>query len=205
MNDSSLSLLTTNVVLNYLMGVELVFGLAVNLLILVICSRKKLRAVPTFVFIWFIAYSNFGHLIIVSLTSFINQVLQLNWEINNWTWCRLCTLFKLTSFQWNSWMIAAMTLEVYLSVRIRNFRQKYSTMTKTGFICSLLGLCLFVLNCSVMGLHDIRLSLANTSVTERIMLCLSPFSIKEYYAQLSMVMLFNFFYTVIFINCLTYF
>lgn len=184
MNASVSKMVKANSILNYFMGVNFIFGLVSNVLVLLICSRKKIRSIPTFVFIWFIGFADLSQVLVVSLSSFVGELFSLNLEINSWLWCRITTIFKLSLFQWNSWLITGMTLEVYLSVRIRNFRQTYSTFGKTTVFCLFFGICLFLLNCSVMGLPD---NTRNATVSEKIMLCLSPFSIKEYYAQLSMV------------------
>lgn len=187
MSDSGSSYAKVKAILNYLSCAQLVIGIVSYMLILVVCSRQKLRKTPTFIFIWFLAFSSFLQTLIISPVSFLDQILKLELEINSWMWCRVSTILKLSTFQWNSWLLAGITLEIYLSVRIRTFRQKYSTRGNTIFVCLLFGIAFTLLNCAVLGLTDPRLSHPNTTVLERMMICEAPFPIKEYYAQLSLV------------------
>lgn len=137
-NFSSSSLSTTilkaNAILNYLAGVELVFGLMANLLFFVVCAREKLRKIPTFTFIMFISLSNLSQILVVTSISFVNQVL-----------------------------------------------------SGIARYCMFILIYLFVLNASVMGLEDIKLSSPNATLDQIVMICLAPFSLKEYYAQVSIV------------------
>ena len=176
-------------VISYFKSIEFILGTLTNILSVVLCLRPRLRKSPTFFFIAFISISNIIESISISSTWFFNLVLNLNLQTQSWTWCKLNTLFNFFSFHWNIWIFSCIPLEIYLSVKFKNFRKDYSTSRHTIIFLTLHGIFLFVFNSSILFLDDIR---PNTNDTDIMTLtCLTPFAIKSYYTYILSVNFLN--------------
>ena len=178
------------VVISYFKSVEFILGTLTNILSVVVCSRPRLRKSPTFFFIGFVAVSNLIESVSISSTWFFNLVLDLNLETQSWTWCKLNTLFNFFSFHWTICIFTCIPLEIYLSVRFKNFRKDYSTSRQTIVFLSVLGFIMLLFNSSILFLDDNR---PNTNDTDLMTLsCLTPFAIKSYYTYTLSVIKFYF-------------
>lgn len=172
-------------ILNYLNGIELIFGTVLNVLTIFICAREKLRKTPTFIFMGFISISNLLKITIVSSTGFIDELFHLDLASKSWAWCKLINYIDRLTFNWCSWLFITVTLEVFLSVHITNFRKKYLTLRRTVLLGSFYGSFFALLESPVLFLSDLR----DTNMTNlsSITVCLAPYSINTFYSYFLIV------------------
>lgn len=157
-------------VFNYIGGLEILLGGFGNVMsVVVICSRKKLRSLATFVFTGGMAVSSTFVLLTIALMKLVNQFFQLHLELKTAWWCKICTLITFFPYQWISWLILCYNLELIISARWYNFRQRLSSPGRSLLLAIGLGLLAFALNSPALTIESVDLSgnnnAANTTVT----------------------------------------
>lgn len=203
MNSSFLSNQTTTVsyfifesVFNYFGGLEIVLGICGNVLsIVVVCSRKKLSSLATFVFISAMSVASTVVLLTITLMKFVNEIFQLNLDLRTSWWCKICTFLTFFPYQWVSWLIVCNTLELFLSARWYNFRHRHSKPRRSLYVSIGLGILAFALNSCSWSIESFQSS--DTSSTTWLeanfftLICLRPFRI-DLYAGYFMIVSSNF-------------
>jgi hypothetical protein len=85
--------------------VEIVVGTIGNLLIILVSFRKRLRRVPTFVFIGFIAIADIIFLYGMPLFNALADTFQVNILFNNLIWCKIGFYLFFFPGQWSAWIL----------------------------------------------------------------------------------------------------
>lgn len=104
-----------NLVVDFLYGICILFGIVTNPLTIFICIRSNLRKTPTYIFISFGAISTFISLFSSPLTYFLERfVLDFNPRNESLIWCKIqyfltfymihCTVWFLVSFFKYKWL-----------------------------------------------------------------------------------------------------
>lgn len=167
---------------NYIDGFQLVVGSLCNILIIVTCSRESLKNNSSFVLMKFISISNLIGLLGASSVRFFNQVLKLNMESNNWTFCKINTVINLFTFEWILWIISFVPLQIHFSIKYSNLHQKYLTSFSTHVVCSCIGAILLVANSSLMFVEDFRpksSDISDGTLSDSFLLCFVPLEIEN--------------------------
>lgn len=126
---------------------HVLFGASSNLLAAFICLKSsKLRENPTYIFIAFMNFSCIIFLSVVSLTSFVSQVIGIDLENQNIHYCRAEAFLDSYSLQLHAWIIVFCSLELYLNAMILNFRKKYLSGKKAAIICVIIAMMLIPIN-----------------------------------------------------------
>lgn len=99
-----------DMVFNYMDGIQFFIGFIFNLLVFVVCMRKKLRKTTTFWFIAFISLSNTLIFAFHSLPLFLNQIYGQHLEFQSLAWCKIATYFEIVSYNTSSWFLVSLIL-----------------------------------------------------------------------------------------------
>lgn len=177
---------------NYIDGFQLVFGSLCNILIIVTCLRESLKNNSSFILMKFISISNLIGLLGASSVRFFNQVLQLNMQYYNWTFCKVNTVINLFTFEWIIWIISFVPLQIHFSIKYSNFQQKYLTSFSIHVVCSFVGAILLVANSSLMFVEDVRpksFNMSDGTLSDSFLLCFVPLEIEN---VLKYILLVNF-------------
>ncbi len=92
----------------------MVFGFFSNLLALIVCLRKKMRSIPTFVFLSFALTSNTVSLYWWNLDHYYKYYHNTLIEDMSIHLCRAVTFFQLFSFQAGAWYLVCIQKLLYL-------------------------------------------------------------------------------------------
>lgn len=90
---------------NYIYGVEFIIGTILNSFTIIVCMRKTLRKIPSFVIVTWIAIANLVILITTSMPNFVQQLTSSNWNNNNLPWCKVSFFFQIFSYSWSAWLL----------------------------------------------------------------------------------------------------
>ena len=76
-----------------------------NFISFLVCTRKSLRKIPTFVFIGFALISDIISLFFWNIDHFLFAFLNYQIEDLGADYCRLVAIIQTTSLQWSSWLL----------------------------------------------------------------------------------------------------
>ena len=93
---------TTNSVL---CGLQLILGSIGNLLVIVICARKRLRTNPTFIIIGFNSFASTLGLLGWPFQFFTKYIFEFNMIKSNIYLCKIIFYLGLFPLQWSSWLL----------------------------------------------------------------------------------------------------
>jgi hypothetical protein len=93
---------TTNSVL---CGLQLILGSIGNLIVIVICARKRLRTNPTFIIIGFNSFASTLGLLGWPFQFFIKYIFEFNMIKSNIYLCKIIFYLGLFPLQWSSWLL----------------------------------------------------------------------------------------------------
>lgn len=172
------------VVFSFIDGFQLVLGSLCNILVMITCSRENLFNNFSFILIKFISIANLTNLLGGSSVRFFNQILELHMEYNNWTFCKVNTAISLFTFQWISWSISLIPLQIHFSIKYGNFYKKHLSPKLLHLICLSIGAILLIANFTLVFVDDFRFessnSLNTTIIPDLVLQCLAPFSFTNY-------------------------
>lgn len=96
-------------IIDLLYGLDIIYGLAFNSLILIVCARKRLRQMSTFIFIAFSAFSNLLALVGYPFNNFLSQLLNQNSKYLDENWCKFSVFLNVFAFEWTIWLFVSVS------------------------------------------------------------------------------------------------
>ena len=143
--------------------IEKIFGVYFIILIILgtigncigfcICVRKRLQTITFFIFLSFIYIADTMALYLWCLNHFLEVFWNFRIEdLNVWT-CRFGFFIQQFSLHWSSWLLVALTLDRYLSVKIKTWWIVYFKSIQAVLASCIIGMILIILNSHLLVLN----------------------------------------------------
>ena len=113
----------------------LIVGTIGNLFSLIICTRKRLRAVPTFVFYSFMLVNDIISLYFWNLNHYMEQFHNFVFQKHSLWYCKIGTFIQIFTLESSSWILVLMSIERYLCSVIKTWRKVYFNSKKAIIVC----------------------------------------------------------------------
>ena len=115
--------------------VFIVFGTITNMLTFIICCRKSLRCTPTFTFMSFIVISDTIALFGLNMDwYYYDGLFGIYLSDQNWFYCKIHFFIHFCPLKISAWLMVAMSLEGFLSVKINKWRTSLFNPAKAALV-----------------------------------------------------------------------
>lgn len=125
-------------------------GTVFNLIVFVICIRKRLWRTTTFKFLAILSLNDVIGLYQWNLKHFISSFFLVNFNYTNLPWCRISIFLQYLSLQYSAWILVSISLDRFNSIVIQNWKKKYITHFIPLIYISVLGIVLATVNFHVL-------------------------------------------------------
>ena len=122
-----------------------------------VCLRKRLRKLPTFIYLFTISVSDATSLSIWNLNHFLFIYFNLQPEFKSLIYCKIGVFLQYVSLEYSAWLLVMLTLDRYIHIRKKiavpnnnnSINRKHTKITI--LVCILTFFVIFLLNSHILG------------------------------------------------------
>ena len=148
----------------------IVFGTLSSVLNIVVCLRKRLRRVNTFVCLLFISLADIFTLYCWNFDRFINIWFpSQRYETLSLGFCKFIVFLQFFSLDWSSWLLVLLNIDRYLSIKTKSWKSKLFRPSIAAVYCILIGVVMALINVYIIvanGFESTNIVLRNVSTVD---------------------------------------